>query len=532
MGSVARRRITDRWVRTKADERAVLEGCYFDPKAADHVCNFFEVFLRHSVGDWVGLPFELQAWQRDWLSPVFGWKLPTGYRRFRESYCEIAKKNGKSALASGLALYGLLEEEGAQVRCGALNSEQAHVVFDECARMVKASPDLEDLLDVWESKNAIVYPGRNAKLKAMSADADSKDGGNLTLAILDEVHHYKSTKLYDMMKYAGRARKQPLLLSITTAGFDKNSFCYSLHKRAVDILEGKNDDIRFLPVIYAADKDKDNLDDPKVWKKANPSLGVIFSEADFAADFAEAKRVPGRLNNFLRLSLNIWTEAEVRWLDTDLWDAGLEDVDLSVLLGRSCYAAIDCSTVKDLTSIGLCFVENGFLRLRNYYFMPADTARERSERDGVSYLEWIEQGWMIETPGNATDFHAIVEQMELLARDHLILKVGLDPWNAAQLANDLMAVGFEVVEMRQGYRTLSPPSKELERRLLAGTIRHDDDPVTRWCLQNTSIQTDPSGNIKPSKKASTERIDGIVATVMAVGLAMSRPDPKAEFTVL
>jgi phage terminase large subunit-like protein len=532
MGSVARRKATDPWVRTAADKRAVREGCYFDPAAAEHVCDFFEAFLRHSIGEWVGKPFELQPWQRDWLSPVFGWKRPDGYRRFRESYVEIAKKNGKSALCSGIALYGLLEEPGAQVRCGALNSEQAHIVFDEAARMVRASPDLADLLDIWESKNTVVYPEANAKLKAMSADADSKDGGNLTLAILDEVHHYKNTRLYDMMKYAGRARKQPLLLSITTAGFDKNSLCYSLHKRAVDILEGKDDDIRFLPVIYAADRDKDDLDDPATWRKANPSLGVIFSEEDFAADLAEAKRIPGRLNNFLRLSLDIWTEQETRWLDVDLWDAGLEVVEPEQLLQKECFAAIDCSTVKDLTSIALAFVEGDLLRTVNYFFMPADTARERSERDGVPYLEWIEQGWMIETPGNATDFRAIREKLEALAGEHLVLKVGLDPWNAAQLASDLMEAGFDVVEIRQGYRTLTAPSKELERRLLNGTIRHDGNPAQRWCIQNVATETDAAGNIKPSKKASTERIDGVVALVMSIGLATAPPDPRPAFTVL
>ena len=524
MASVARRKLTDRWVRTAADKRAVLEGCYFDQASADHVCNFFEIFLRHSVGEWTGKPFELQAWQREWLSPVFGWKLPTGYRRFRESYCEIAKKNGKSALASGLALYGLLEEEGAQVRCGALNSEQAHVVFDECARMVRASPDLADLLDVWESKNSIVYPEANSKLKAMSADADSKDGGNLNLAILDEVHHYKNTKIYDMMKYAGRARKQPLLLSITTAGYDKNSLCWSLHKRATDILEGKDDDIRFFPVIFAADKDKDDLDDPATWRKANPSLGVIFSEADFAADFAEAKKIPGRINNFLRLSLNIWTESMTRWLDVEQWDAAREDIDPEALEQKTCFAAIDCSTVKDLTSIALAFVVADTVRIVNHFFMPADTARERSERDGVPYLEWIEQGWMIETPGNATDFKAIREKLELLARDHEILMVGLDPWNAAQLGQDLDEAGFEVIEVRQGYKTLSPPSKELERRLLAGTVKHDGNPVMRWCVQNAATENDAAGNIKPSKAASTERIDGVVAAVMALGLAVANPE--------
>jgi phage terminase large subunit-like protein len=353
--------------------------------------------------------------------------------------------------------------------------------------------------------------------------------------VLDEVHRFKSRKLYDVMKYAGAAREQPLLVSITTAGTDRHSLCYQLHRRALEILDGTvTEDLDFLGVVYAADPEKDDLGDPATWKKANPSLGVIISLEDFRKEYEQARRIPGQLNNFKRLRLNIWVESATKWLPFDLWDAGCDPVPLEELAGLACHAALDLSSVKDLTSLSLAFPMGDHVRVWNHCWMPEETVARRSETDLVDYRGWIEDGWMTATPGNATDYAAIRSRLKaLVGAGHKIVNVGLDPWNAQSLANDLMDDEFEVLEIRQGYPTLTGPSKDLERLLLAGHLRHDGNPVLRWAVGNCATETDAQGNIKPSKKRSTERIDPVVTTVMAIGLCSAEaPRPKARITLL
>jgi phage terminase large subunit-like protein len=521
MASAAVKKLTKSWVRIPSDLVAIEQGCYFDQDEADRVCGFIETFIHPSKGDWAAKPMQLQPWQRDYLSRLYGWKRPDGYRRFRETYLEIPKKQGKSTMFSAIGLLAIFEEPGAEVFVGAVNKKQAGIIFDECCAMVRSSPDLSRHLKVSAYNKTITFPKMNSKLVAMSADVEGQDGANATHVLLDETHRFKNRKLYDVMKYAGRARRQPLLINITTAGVDRNSLCWSLHKRATDILEGTVvDDIRFLPVIFAADPDKDDLDDPKVWRKANPSMGTLFSEAEFGEEYKEAKRLPGQLNNFLRLSFNIWTAQVTRWLDLALWDAGR--VDPRPFAGRSCYAALDLSSVADLTSLSLVFDEGDDLEVASFFFVPEETAARRAEVDGVPYDQWIDRGHIIGTPGNSCDYEAIRKTLIDLADGGLVIKkVGLDPWNARQLANQLMDDGFDVVEVRQGYATLTGPSKELERRLLNGTIKHGENPVMRWCVGNVATETDAAGNIKPSKKKSTERIDGVASMVTGIGLWMA-----------
>jgi phage terminase large subunit-like protein len=467
MASAAARRVTDRWVRIPSDRHAVEAGCYFDREAADRVCEFFERFLRHSAGQWAAKPFVLQPWQRDYLSRLYGWKKPSGYRRFRETYLEVPKKNGKSTLFAGICLWSVFEEPGAEAYIGASNRKQASIIFDECARMTRASPDLSRALHVVDYTRTITFPRMNAKLVAWTADAAGQDGANASAIVLDEVHRFPNRKLYDVAKYAGRARKQPLLVSITTAGTDRHSLCWQLHQRSINVLNGTDPDPFFLPVIYAADPEVDDL---ATWRKANPSLGVLFDEESFGNDYREAKRIPGQLNNFLRLSLDIWTEQATRWLALDLWDAGLDPVAPESLKGLPCYAALDLSSVKDLTSLTLVFVLDLVVRVLTFTFMPEETASERAANDGVPYPAWIEAGHMIPTPGNATDFAVI----------------------RAKLAE------------------------------LAGIYQ-----------VNVAVETDPAGNIKPSKRRSAERIDPVVSMIMAIGLATGEiPPATPSITIL
>lgn len=536
MPTAKAKKLAERWSRIPTDGPAIVAGCYFDPEAAEAVCDFFETFLHHSKGEWAGKLFALEPWQRDYLSRLYGWMRPNGSRRFRETFLEVAKKNGKSSLFSGIGLYGLVEEPGAEVYLGATTRKQAGKVFEESARMVRSSPDLSRHLRVTDYTKTIGFPMANARLETMSADADSQDGANASHTILDECHRFKNSRLYDVMKYAGRARRQPLLVNITTAGVDRNSLCYRLYQRSKAILAGTLPDLFFLPLIYEADPSTDDLDDPRTWQKANPSMGVLFSQEDFGIDFAEAKRIPSEFNKFLRLSLNVWTETITAWLPLPLWDSALE-AGLAMLPGMAVYAAIDCSTNTDLTSVALVAVVEDpgadpldesappLVKAVAKFFVPKLTAEARAHADKVPYPDWIDAGLIIGTEGNSTDYKAISRLLVDLQESGVdILKVGCDPWNAHQLMNDLADLGFDVVEVRQGYRTMSPACKELERLLLAGLFRHDGSPVLRWNVANIALETDAAENVKPSKARSAERIDGAVAVVMGIGLAMSYPN--------
>ena len=520
-----------KWIRTASDRAAVEAGCYFDQDAADHVCFFFETFLTHSKGAFGSRPFLLESWQRDYLSQLFGWKRADGTRRFRESYLEVPKKNGKSTLLSGICLFGLFDEMGAEVYTGAVDRSQASIILDECGNMAEASPDLAEVLQVVRSKKSIFFHGTRSKLVAMSADAPSKDGVNSSTTVLDEVHRFKDSALYDVMKFAGAARSQPLLISITTAGHDRHSLCYRLHQRAKAVLDGSKVDIGFLPVIYAADP-ADDPHDVKTWIKANPSMGAVLKLEDFREAYEEAKQIPRLWNLFLRLRLNIWTEAETRWLDPQKWAALGEKISRASLKGRKCFVGLDLSSTRDLTC--LCFVfpfplvGEWSYRVIPFFFVPRETLDERERNDKVPYRDWAGSKHLIVTPGSSTDYTAIRKLLNDFRAEFEIVKVGIDPWNAQQLNNDLVEDGFDVVGIRQQYAQLSPGSKELERLILRDKIRHNGNPAMNWCIANCAVKEDSRGNIMPCKKKSTERIDGVVALVNGLYLASAEPPPPEK----
>lgn len=438
---------------------------------------------------------------------------------------------------AAIALFALFEEPGAQVYACAVDREQAGIIFQECKNMVEASHALSRHLKVIESKKRIVFAKNNAFLKAMSADVPNKDGINSSMTILDELHRFESPAMYDVMKYAGKARAEPLLVEITTAGQDTKTICYELHERAKSVLNGTIEDLRFFPLIYAADPEKDDLDDPATWRKANPSMGDILSEEEFAEDHKEAKSMPRRWASFLRLNLNIWANGVSQWIPLDRWDALKEDPEDWNLEGQDCYAALDLSSNTDLTSLTLFFPSpEGSDKphlTKTFFFMPRESAERRATHDKVPYPLWIKQGHMIPTEGDATDHDAIRLFLGGLANRHRILKVAIDPWNAMQLSNQLMQDGFEVEFFGQGYASMSPAAKAFERLVLAAKFRHDGNPVLRWCIQNTVVEEDAAGNIKPSKRRSKERIDGTVSTVMAVGLVgAAKLLPEGGFDIM
>jgi len=424
---------------------------------------------------------------------------------------------------SAVELYLLMadNEPGAQVYTAAADRNQAGIVYRGAANMVSASPALKSRLQVVRSQKRIVYEQQNAFLHALSADVPTKEGLNAHAVIFDELHAQRTRDLWDTLVYAGAARRQPLAIAITTAGFDRHSICWEQHEYARKVQDGIIEDWTFLPVIYAAPEEAD-WTDPEVWKAANPSFGTIINADLFAADCKEAQQSPLKENAFRRYHLNQWTTQDVRWLRMDKWDAcGERPIDRMALRGRECYAALDLSTKVDITSLDLWFPDDEVgAWLLPYFWIPAENMRERERRDGVPYPQWHREGWIDATPGNVVDYKAIRGKLLELRDLYDIRAVAYDPWNAQQLATQLQDDdGFEMVEFRQGYASMSGPAKDLEAAILSERVQHGGHPVLRWMADNVAVEQDAAGNIKPSKKHSTERIDGIVTAVMCVGLS-------------
>lgn len=523
--------VTLSWIETESDWAAVAEGCWFDPVAAERVIFFFEHWLTHSKGQFAKEKFLLEPWQKRFLSRLYGWKKAGGKRRFTQFYLEVPKKNGKSTLISGMVLYAIFEEWVAEVYIGAVDRGQASIIFDEAARMVKASKPLAKRLKVIPSKKLIVYKKTDSKIAAMSADAPSKDGVSASFSVFDETHRHKNPDLHEVMENAGAAREQPLLGDITTAGDDLESLCGQLHLQALAIIRGEDLRTDFLAVIYAADPE-DDIDDPATWMKANPSMPNVLKLDEFREKLAQAKKTIRGLNLFKRLRLNIWTSLASGWLDVKLWDARRKRIAPEWFEGRKCYAALDLSSRKDLTCLALLF-PYGLLgrkvHLVPYFFMPEESVEGRVATDKVPYDRWAAEGFILLTPGNATDHEAIRLKLQDLAEVHEIERVGVDPWNAQHLSNLLAEDGFEVVGVGQSIKTLSEPSKDFEVRILGKTITHDGNPVMSMCVENTVVVADSNENFKPCKRRSTKRIDGVVAAIMGLYLHnFNKPKAKPK----
>jgi phage terminase large subunit-like protein len=513
------------------DKIAIEQGCYYDPSAADRAVKFFPLFLRHTKGQFAKKPFVLLEWQSKLIKTLFGWKAKDGLRRFRRCYVEVPKKNGKSVLCAGIALLLLIadKEIGAQVYLAASDREQASIIFRECQAMVRGNGSLADNLITTESKKIIQYPKLNSFLKALSADAYRNEGLDASAIIFDELHSQPNRDLWDCLSYAGSARRQPLLMSITTAGFDRESICYEQRRYADNILNGTIPDITFLPLIYGA-TEEDDWTKETTWFKCNPSLGETITLESFKADFNEAVNSSQKENAFKRYRLNIWTQADVRWLKLIDWDKCL--ADMPELKGRVCYAALDLSATTDLTSFALLFpMDNGEYYLLVWHWIPELNARERERRDKVPYLTWHKQGHIETTPGNVIDYEYIRKKINELNLIYSIKEIALDRWNATGIATQLEQDGFIIVPFGQGFNSMSAPTKEYEVLVLQGKMKHNDNPVLRWEIGNCAVEQDATDNIKPSKKKSTERIGGVVASIMALGRAIVRPkeDEKIEY---
>lgn len=502
------------------DPIATAGDCTFDAKVADRVCAFFPEYMTHIEGEFSGKPFELQKWQQALIGCAFGWKRPNGLRRYREVFQYVPRKNGKTTMIGALInLVAFCDQEpGAQIYSAAADREQAALVYRQTKGMIHNKPELEGLVQVYTSYKSISYPD-NIVYKALSADAETKHGYNTHFCVIDELHAQPNRDLVDVLTTSTGSRRQPLIWYITTSDFDRESICNEKLDYAKKVQAGIIEDSSFLPCVFEASND-DNWESPKVWKKANPNYGISISEEYLRRECQRAKDMPTYLNTFKRLHLNIKTTSDVAWLTMDKWDKCGEKFDPSTLEGRECFAGLDLSTTTDVSSFVLVFpprTEAEGVYILPFFWIPGDSAERREKRDRVPYITWARDGLMTMTEGNVVDYRVLRRQINELAERFNIREIAADRWNATQLLTDLMDDGHEVIQYGQGYRDMSAPTKDLEALVMSGRLRHGGNKVLRWMASNVMLETDAAGNIKPSKKKSSEKIDGIVSTVMALG---------------
>ena len=489
--------------------------------------------LTHTKGAFAGQPFNLRPWQRRIVRKLLYTLRPDGYRQYRTCLLMLPRKNGKSELAAALALYGLLAdgEMGAEVYSAAADRDQASLVFGVAAQMVRNDPQLDATCYILDSQKRIVHKSSGSVYRAISAEAASKHGFNASMVVYDELHAARDRRLYDVLSTSMGGREQPQFLVISTAGYDRHSILWELYCHARKVQENPALDPSFLPVIYEAPETADWTDE-KVWKKANPALGDFRSLDEMRIACARAKEIPAQENNFRRLYLNQWTEQAARWISMTAWDACRVPLDRATLRGRRCYVGMDLSTTKDLTALVAVFPDETGFDVLAQFFVPQESIRDRSHRDRVPYLDWTRGGYLQANPGPTIDYEALRLVLKQWATEFDLQMVAYDPWNATDLVKRLQEQdGLPCVPMRQGFASLSAPTKSLEKAILARTLRHDEHPVLRWNVSNVAVESDASGNLKPSKVASTERIDGVVALIMAVDL-MDRNAQLPTYSVM
>ncbi len=572
----------DSWRRAGVPEGVLLpgpvpDGCYYDSAKAERAVKFYARILVHTKGKYSGKPFILEPWQaNEIIRPLFGMMNPDGTRMYRKALVELPRKNGKSEVAGGIALKLEVDdgEEAAEIYGAAEDREQATTVFDIAARMVRLSNPLERILRVIDSKKRILHDSSGSKYVAIPADAAGAHSFNASGVIFDEIHTQKKRDLWDVLTTSGGTREQPLIFGITTAGFNRHSICYDLHSYARKILKQVITDpsffayIRGIPAHDERDPgwweedwedvieemltattrtDDDGVEigkeyevdwrNEKVWHEVNPALGTFRKISEMRDLARQANESPALQNTFRRLYLNEWTTQETRWLDLAAWDRCNYPVIEKELVGEICYGGLDLATVEDLAAWILVFPPDldeyaegkGLVQILCRFFVPGDRIAERFERDGVNYKVWVDQKFITATPGNVISFSHIHKQIQADGERFNIKEIAFDRWGAQHISQMLTEDGFTVIPFGQGTKSFSAPTKELLTLVLRQQIAHGGNPVLRWNADNLVVDQDSAGGLKPSKSKSSEKIDGMVGTIMGLDRALRRGDVKSVY---
>lgn len=491
-----------------------VDGFVYDQASADRVIRFIETFCRRVGDDGRNLPVKLLDWHKTGLiEPVFGWKHADGRRRYRKAGLFVPKKNTKSSLMSWLTQYFLVADFPlSDVFGAAVDREQARIIFRMVAKSIQASPELSKVLEVIDSRSVIVNKEHGNYYRCLSADAFRNEGLNGKV-IIDEIHAHKTPDLVDALIYATRATRNGLVMAISTAGDNRTGIGWQWWQDCELVTGNPAANPTFYGKIYAANPDTDDIGDPATWRKANPSLGIVFPEDEFAADYQDALTNPRKMGRFLRYSLNVWSAPDGRFFQPDAWAAC--GTPLRPFGNRTVYAGLDLATTYDLSALVLCCPDptDGSIDLMPFFWIPEANAVERSNRDKVDYLSWIREGHIRATPGNVTDYTILHRDILQICEQYNVSMLAVDmKHNAAMLANMLQGDGVNLKGFPQGGRAMTAPMRTLENLISCGKVRHANQPVLAWCAGNVVCHEDRHGNIYPSKSRSTERIDGITAT--------------------
>ncbi len=515
---------------------------HFSAEAAQRAVSCIES-LHHTKGRWAGVPFKLTKWQRqEIIEPLFGTLNPDGTRQYRTAYIEIPRKNGKSELAAAVANVLLFadREMGAEIYGAAADRDQASLVFNVAAEMVRRSPALSRRAKIIDSQKRIVNYKTNSFYRAIPADVPGSWGFDAHGVIFDELHAQAKRDLWDALTSSGGTRSQPLTFAMTTAGYDRNSICWEQHEYARQVIDGTIDDPTFFAVIYAAPEDA-NWQDERVWKACNPALGDFRSIGEMRMQARRAEHSPAMQNTFRRLYLNQWTQQESRWIDLALWqenaqvDGRLYAIDEDKLRGRTCYGGLDLGSVSDLTAWVMIFPHDDSeeIDVVARFWCPEAALTNPHNRYRAQYAEWVRLGLLRTTPGEATDYAFVRAAILDDAAKFRLVDMNVDRlFQAHQLASELAEEGLTVAGMGQGFMSMAAPMAEFMRRLLLRLVHHGGNPCLDWQADNVAVRQDPAGSFKPDKAESQGRIDGIVALVMALDRLMRHEDKQVEWAAV
>jgi phage terminase large subunit-like protein len=500
----------------------------FDESKAKQVFRFFEI-LRHTKGEMAGQPFKLEDWQKFIIGSIFGWVDEYGRRRYRRAYIEIGRKNGKTTLAAGVALYGLLvdDEEAPEIYTAATKLDQAAICYEEAFRMCDNEYLQGEITAKFNSHNNRTIVAGNGKMKPLSSEHKTLDGLNPHYAIIDEYHAHPNDELYNVIRNGMGARAQPLLFTITTAGFNRESACYKHREYCQKVLEGQIEDERLFAIMYSLDAG-DEWTDEKNWIKANPNYGISVNPDHVIQQLSEAKEIKSKEVEFRTKLLNEWTDSAITWIADSTWKQGSKDVE--VVAGAKCWAGLDLASSKDFSAACRVFETTRGIEAEFKFWLPEEAVKERKDGAGDSIRKWVDMGYIVATPGNVTDYDYIKRDLLEWFEDYELQTFNYDRYNSTQLVINLMNEGLPMNAYSQGIISMNTPVREIERLAGRGQLIHGGNPVMNWMISNVMLKSDSGGNVKIDKERSSAKVDGPVALAMALaGYLDEQREDKSEW---
>jgi phage terminase large subunit-like protein len=531
-------------------DRQAETGLQWRPDLAQRVFDFFRDNLTIEARGEVQ-PFCLEPFERFIAGSIFGWLNADGTRRFRNAFVEIGKGNGKTPLAAGVGLFGLIAdgEQSPEVYSAAVTADQAKILWKDASTMVQRNPEMRGIIE--DRVASLFYSGNNGVYRPVSSEHRGLDGKRVHMALIDEVHEHPTSLVVEKMRAGTKTRRNALIFEITNSGSELETVCRKHHEYSLSVVEGAIEDPSWFAYVCALDDGDDWLNDESCWIKSNPGLGTILPIQYLREQVREAQGMPSKQNMVARLNFCVWTQQHTIWIPQDRWDACKEPIDYAALRGQPCWVGIDLSTKLDLTAVVLAFkhdrediqvelsageAEDGGIQKKtlnlNYtvtliprFYIPEETMYERERQDRVPYSTWAKQGWIYPTSGNTVDYDFVLNHFfNELAPAASIQEVGYDPYNCTQVALQIQSRGYTVVEVRQGVQTMSEPAKVFEALVRSGRIRHGGHPVLAWNVSNVAVKEDKKGNIFPFKQHERKRIDGVIASIIALSRLIVAPD--------